>query len=160
MTDASSFTVRRFTDDTRAAELLALVQAVFRDLPIDPPSGVLRETIADFAQRLRAETTFVAEAGHELIGSVFCIPRGDALYIGRLAVRPDLRRRGVATALMQAALAEARATGAARVTLKARIALASNVALFRGLGFAIVSEDRHPGFSAPTSYEMELALRA
>ena len=86
---------------------------------------------------------------------MFCIRQDDALYIGRLAVAPGWRRRGVASALIEAAKAEARRIGAKRMTLKARISLASNIALFRRHGFAIVGEETHAGFSAPTSYAME-----
>jgi ribosomal protein S18 acetylase RimI-like enzyme len=152
------FAVLRFTDGARVDELLAFVHGAFRDLPIDPPSGVLKETAADFAARLASETAFAVESDGRLIGSVFCATRGDALYIGRLAVAPGWRRRGVASALIEEAKAEARRRGASRITLQARIALASNVALFRRHGFAIVGQESHPGFTMPTSCLMELRL--
>jgi GNAT superfamily N-acetyltransferase len=156
----SSYAVRRCTDSLRAGELLALVHAAFRDLPIDPPSSVLKETAADFAARLKSEACFVIEAEGRLVGSVFCAPQDDALYVGRLAVVPAWRRRGVASALIEAAKAEARRIGARRITLKARIALASNIALFSRHGFAVVAEETHQGFAAPSSYAMELRLAA
>jgi GNAT superfamily N-acetyltransferase len=152
------FAVAPFTDASRAGELLALAHAAFGDLPIDPPSSVLKETAADFAARLTSETCFAVEHDGRIIASVFCIPQGDALYIGRLAVTPAWRRRGVASALIEAAKAQARRTGAKRMTLKARISLDSNVALFRRHGFIVVRETCHPGFTAPTSYDMELVL--
>ena len=152
------FAVRRCTELSRAGEIHAFTQAVFGALDIDPPSGVLKETAADFAERLRQETCFVVEQEGRLIASVFCAPDGDALYIGRLAVHPDWRRRGVANALVEAAKAEARRIGATRMTLGCRIVLTSNLALFRRHGFVIVRETCHAGFTTPTSYDMELVL--
>ena len=155
---SANYFVQRFSDATELEELYRLVQDAFRDLPIDPPSSALKETLADFAARLQTDTIFVASVGGALIGSIFCTPDDDALYVGRLAVRPDWRRRGVASALVEAAKAEARRRGAKRMTLGARIALPGNVTLFRRHGFVIVGETCHPGFTTPTSYDMELAL--
>jgi len=152
------FAVRLADGMTPIDELHRLVLAAFGELAIDPPSSVLHETAADFARRLAVETTFVAHAADVLIGSVFCARKNDALYVGRLAVHSAWRRRGVASALLDAAKQEARRIGAARVTLSARISLHGNVSLFRRHGFVITAEQCHPGYTSPTFYDMALAL--
>jgi GNAT superfamily N-acetyltransferase len=160
---SAAFVIKTMRDASRVAELHRLVHDAFAGLSIDPPSGVLKETIADFRDRLRRETALVAEAvdapdAGALVGSVFCIEQEYALYVGRLAVRDDFRRRGVASALLDAAQAEALRRGIGRLTLSARIALTDNVALFSRYGFEIVAATCHPGFAEPTSYDMELRL--
>ena len=155
----TQFVVHKFGEASRVGELHALVQGAFRDLPIEPPSGVLKETVEDFARRLETETAIVAESVGVLVGSVFCAVKNDALHIGRLAVSHAWRRRGVATDLLDAAKAESRRLGIDRLMLNARIALEGNVALFRKHGFSITGAQCHPGFTRPTFYEMELRLQ-
>src|SRR5437588_8976005 len=104
---STGYFVQRFSDPSRLEELHRFVQDAFRDLPIDPPSSALKETLADFAARLQSDTIFVASDADQLIGSIFCTPEEDALYVGRLAARSDWRRRGVAGALVDGAKAEA-----------------------------------------------------
>lgn len=153
-----AFSITTLTDSARIGELHDLVIAAFRDLAIDPPSGVLKETASDFLERLKTETVLVAEAEGALVGSVFCARKPNSLYVGRLAVRDDFRRRGVASALLDMAQAEARRMSIHRLTLATRIALTSNVTFFRKHGFVVVAEQSHPGFSHATSYDMELVL--
>src|SRR5215210_6829125 len=114
---AAAFTISRFTDTQRVGELHALVIAAFANLSIDPPSGVLKETVADFLARLKSETALVAERDAALIGGVFCASRPRSLYVGRLAVRGEVRRRGAASCLLDPAKDEARRPGKEPATL-------------------------------------------
>ena len=67
-----SFQVGRCADISRADEIHAFTQTIFGALEIDPPSGVLEESEADFAARLARETCFIVEAEGKLIASAFC----------------------------------------------------------------------------------------
>jgi ribosomal-protein-alanine N-acetyltransferase len=73
----------------------------------------------------------------------------DELHINTLAVAPGFRRRGHATALLRAVLAEAEEAGAGKATLEVRASNAAALALYERLGFRISA--RRPGYySNPT----------
>ena len=132
------FVIRRCADASRAGELLAFTHGIFGALVIDPPSGVLKETESDFVTRLKDGTCFIVEADG-MPDRLHLLRQERRRALHRPARRcPRWRRRGVATALIEAAKAEARRIGAKRMTLGCRIALTSNVALFRRHGFVIV----------------------
>ena len=61
----------------------------------------------------------------------------DELHINTLAVAPDSRRQGYATALLQAVMAEAEIEGAVKATLEVRASNAAALALYERLGFRI-----------------------
>jgi len=121
---------------------------------IDPPSSAFRMTAASPAEDGLAGALLVAERDSELVGCAFVRPKGDALYIAKLAVRPDLQGRGVGRALMAAVREEARARGLAALELQTRIELVENHATFARLGFVKIAETAHPGFTRPTSITM------
>lgn len=76
-----------------------------------------------------------AELGGEPVGFLDIHLAGDAAYINELAVSPAARRRGAASALIEEALAQARARGFKSVVLDVRAGNAAAAALYRGLGF-------------------------
>ena len=64
---------------------------------------------------------------------------GDTLYVDDLSVLPAGRRRGVATALLDAVVAEARRLGCSAVTLDSGYQRRGAHALYLRYGFAMVS---------------------
>jgi len=56
---SADYSIGRFNDASRLEELHRFVQDAFRDLPIDPPSSSLKETVADFAARLQVERSLL-----------------------------------------------------------------------------------------------------
>jgi predicted N-acetyltransferase YhbS len=145
-----------------ADDAAALIRAAFaaQPAPTDPPPSALRDTADSVRARLVAGGGFGAEArgGGGLVGVVLWASEDGGLYLGRLAVSPAWRRRGVARALVGAAKAEARARRLPRLLLGARLVLAENRRLFAGLGFRETALEAHPGYDAPTSVRMEKTL--
>ena len=139
-----------------------LIRAAFADQGkvTDPPSSALRETAEIVAEKLaKGGGAGLVNAG-ALIGIVLWTPQeDDALYLGRLAVAPAWRGRGLAGRLLDAAEAEARRRGVARLRLHARIELPANRRLFARHGYVEVELRAHPGYAEPTFAVMEKALR-
>ena len=76
-----------------------------------------------------------AEAGGEVVGYVGLLYVLDEGYISNVAVRPDMRRRGVADALLRALEARARALRLSFLTLEVRESNAAAVALYEKRGY-------------------------
>jgi putative acetyltransferase len=105
-----------------AAAVLALIDSAF-----ERPRGADRTVESVLVDWLRedsdviAELTLVAEVDGEIVGQVTC-SRGTlagrpSVGLGPISVAPDHQRRGVGSALMEAALAAAEVTGEPVVVL-------------------------------------------
>ncbi|MBV8651516.1 MAG: GNAT family N-acetyltransferase [Alphaproteobacteria bacterium] len=134
----------------------ALIREAFAYMEgrIDPPSSALRLTAQSMAEDAAKGALLLAEQGGALVGCVFVRPKGDALYIGKLAVRPGLQGQGIGKVLVTAARAEARALGIAMLELQTRIELTENHAAFARMGFVKSGETMHEGYNRPTSITM------
>jgi predicted N-acetyltransferase YhbS len=127
---------------------------------LDPPSSALKETSDAIRAKLATHGAAIAESDGKPVGCVLFTPEeGSVLYVGRLAVDPVWRRRGVARALIAHAEAEARRRGLDRLRIQVRIPLVGNQALFESCGFVEVSRETHPGYTAPTTIRMEKPLQ-
>ena len=121
---------------------------------IEPPSSALRLTPQALAADAADGALLLARSGNALVGCVFVRPKQDALYIGKLAVRPDLHGSGIGKALVQAARAEARVLGLKSLELQTRIELTENHAAFAKMGFIKTGETAHQGYERSTSITM------
>ncbi|MEL7464557.1 MAG: GNAT family N-acetyltransferase [Pseudomonadota bacterium] len=119
---------------------------------IDPPSSLHRMTAEDL--RRSATPAFIAESGEKILGCAFAAPKDDALYLGKLAVREDMRGAGLAQRLIAMAEDEARRLGLDALELETRIELTENHGAFAALGFVKTGETAHPGYDRPTSVTM------
>ena len=140
--------------------LLDLLRRAFREYEgrLDPPSGAHAETIASVGGKLREGGALVCEFGGNVIGCVFYTPKADHLYVGRLAVAPEHRRRGIGDVLMRASERRARELGFTRVRLGVRVALEKLRAYYEARGYVPIALHSHPGYAEPTSVEMEKTL--
>lgn len=145
-------------EDWEAVRALLAEAFAFMEGRIDPPSSLQRMSAADLAAAAEAGPAFIGTNGGALLGCAFGSVKGDALYLGKVAVADAARRRGVARALFDAAEAEARRRGLAALELQTRIELVENHETFARLGFARTAETAHPGYDRPTSVTMRKPL--
>src|SRR5215472_14204762 len=152
----------RAMEERDAAAVAALIRAAFaaQSVPTDPPPSALRVTRDDVVAHLRTGCGAVAEADGELAGSALWAAHDGALYLGRLAVAPAWRGRGIARALVAAAEEAARRMALPRVRLSTRLALLDNRRLFAACGFVETSCEAHPGYAEPTFVILEKWLEA
>lgn len=86
----------------------------------------------------------VAEKGGKVLGYLGTHIVADEMMIANLAVAPDARRQGVASALLSTADKHARRAGLARITLEVRVSNDAATRLYEGAGF--VKDGIRPGF--------------
>jgi len=144
-----------------AAAVAALIRAAFaaQSVVTDPLPSAQRVTEAEVMEHLRTGAGAVAEAAGGVVGSALWAEKDGGLYLARLAVASDWRRRGVAKALVAAAETAARSMGLARVHLSTRLVLLDNRRLFAACGFVETTREAHPGYALPTFVNMEKVLR-
>lgn len=147
------------TDWTEVHALLMRAFA-FMEGRIDPPSSLLRLTPEGLAEKATGETCLLARRDGRLAGCIFCTGQENTLYIGKLAVDPEVQREGIGRFLVATAEALARSREHAALVLQTRVELVENHAAFAAMGFAKIAETAHPGFDRPTSITMRKDLHA
>jgi predicted N-acetyltransferase YhbS len=150
----------RSIDADDAPAVAALIRTAFaaQSVATDPPPSAVRVTEADVTSHLQIGGGAVAEADGNLIGSALWNECERGLYLGRLAVAPAWRHRGVARALVMAAEMAARKARLPRLHLSTRLVLLDNRRLFAACGFVETTRESHPGYAEPTFVNMEKRL--
>ena len=140
--------------------LLALITRAFAGMEgrIDPPSSLHHLTAADIAAQ--AQTGEVWVIGAPAVACMFLTPQPQALYLGKLAVDPAVRRMGYARRLISVAELRAHALGLPALELWTRVELAENHTTFRALGFVQAGTRAHAGFDRPTTVVFTKRLAA
>lgn len=151
--------LRRATGEDAGA-IADLVRLAFanQSAVTQPPPSALKETADTIGRALAGGGGAVIEAGGRLAGCVLWHEEDGSLYVGRVSVHPEHRRRGIARMLMDECEREARRRGLARMHLAVRLPLVDNRRLFTSCGFVETGVQTHPGFSEPTSVSMERRL--
>ena len=127
---------------------------------IDPPSSLSAMTPATLRAKAAAETLVTLWRGDALVGCGFLADRGRSVYLGKIAIHPAHRRRGLLRRIVARADAMARRLGRPVLELQTRVELTENHVTFSRLGFAEVARTAHPGYDRPTSVTMERPVQA
>jgi len=146
-------TVRRLAADScEIGDVLRLIKQSFAymDGRIDPPSSMHR--LAEGAARKQAQEAEIWVIGAPIVACVFLTPQEGQLYLGKLAVRADMRGRGLVRRLVAVADARAQALGLSGIALKSRVELTENHAAFEAMGFVKTSEHAHEGYERSKSF--------
>lgn len=139
--------------DTELDAVGLLVRGVYVDEGYVDPAGAYQATLADARGRVDAGDMLVAADGDRLLGTlVFCPPgarmgelaAADEAEFRMLAVSPDARGHGVATALIRTCIDRSHALGLHRLVLMTLADMADAQRLYRRLGFVRVpARDLH-----------------
>jgi ribosomal protein S18 acetylase RimI-like enzyme len=155
----SEIVLREASDDD-IATIVAITRVAFDEYTswLNPPSGAPNETPEKVRAKLVTGSGVLALIGDRVVGSVYYRAEAEHVYLGRLAVLPEYRGRGVGAALVAEVERRAREMGIARVRLGVRVALPHLRARYERLGYQVYEERTHEGFAEPTYLMMEKLL--
>jgi ribosomal protein S18 acetylase RimI-like enzyme len=136
-------------DEDRLAEL---IRAAFEEHRgrFDPPSGAHKESGESIREHLKVGFALLAFISDQPVGCVLYRPMGDHVYLSRLGVLPEHRRRGVGRRLMDRVEERARELGIPRVKLGVRNVLPDQRAYYERRGYRFHSPGFHPGVAEST----------
>lgn len=125
---------------------------------LDPPSSAESKSDHQVKAELNEGGAFVYQEAGAIVGCVFYRPYQDYVYLHRLAVLPEQRRRGIAQALLEACEEYARSQALNEVRLSVRIVLEDTIAFYRRRGYQHFSYGKHPGYVEATFVTLSKSL--
>ncbi|GAA1072681.1 GNAT superfamily N-acetyltransferase [Nocardiopsis composta] len=159
--------VMREEDVPRLVEVSLAADALFADaglaLPEDDPREMLEHVLGpvgpDGVRRAPDRFAAVLVAGEPAAGLAALVELDGAAHLEQLAVHPDLGRRGIGGALLEAACAHARAAGFTALTLTTFRDLAWNAPFYARRGFTeLPAEEWGPELAAQWRAEEQAGI--
>jgi ribosomal protein S18 acetylase RimI-like enzyme len=126
---------------------------------LEPPSGALALDARGVRDLMELGGILACESEGRIVACVFHSTHPDHVYLGRLAVLPAFRGRGLGPRLVAEVEALAVAAGRGRVRLGVRLVLPRNRTFFERLGYREVGLDSHEGMTVPTFAWLEKRIR-
>ena len=141
------------TDFSDWSALHQLLRDAFASMDgrIDPPSSLTTMTLADVTAKAAREDLFLIRQDGAPVACLFGHAEPDCYEVGKLAVAADLRRRGLARRLIDAAADHAHAGGHGALQLYARVELVENRLAYARMGFTQHRTFTHQGYLRPTA---------
>ena len=102
--------------------------------------------LADYDALVANGVVTVACVDDTIAGALICYPRGNALHVENVGVRPDFQGRGIGIALMGEAEEQTRAHGLSRIELYTNEIMTENIPFYEALGYVIVDRAEQDGY--------------
>ncbi|NOU96654.1 GNAT family N-acetyltransferase [Paenibacillus sp. LMG 31456] len=111
-----------------------------------PPSGALSETIEDILHKIEGRgAAILVWDGLEPVGSARFYYVENYMYIGRVAVLPAHRGKGIARYMLSYLEEIARSHSYSETRVEVRLSLPENVDYYKKLQYQIINEQSYPG---------------